>query len=306
MELKDKQIEIETTNICPASCLTCPRDKFSQKLGIMDFDLFKKIVNDASAYDLKSIVLTGFGEPFCDKLLFERCRYVREKLPQAKIYISSTCFLMTPDTYENVIKYVDILKISIFGLTKESYEKNHRGSVKFEKSVSNILGLLEKIKDLPKRPYTIGLMVVTDSNKSEMKDWIRFWEEKLNEVFVWLPHNWTGARNYRTIDTKQLVSCGRPLHGPLYVHIDGQVSMCCFDFNKNLVIGDMKKQNIYDIFHSESFKKLQVAHQSKDFKGYICENCDQINLDTSVLLYASNKKRKVGQITSNFEDMKPQ
>lgn len=306
MELKDKQIEIETTNICPANCLTCPREQFTQKLGVMDFSLFKKIVDDAAPYGIKSVVLTGFGEPFTDKLFFKRCEYVREKMPEAKIYISTTCFLMTPDIYDDVIKYVDTLKISIFGLTKETYEKNHRGGIKFEKSLANILGFLDKIKGLEKKPYVAGLLVATDINKAEIKDWIKFWEAKLDEVFVWLPHNWTGARNYRTIDPVRLVSCGRPLKGPLYVHRDGTVSMCCFDFNKNLVIGDMKKQTISDIFHSKAFNKLKLAHQTKNFKGYICENCCQINLDPSVLLYASNKKRKVGQITSNFEDMKPQ
>lgn len=306
MELKDKQIEIETTNLCPANCLTCPRERYAQKLGIMDFELFKKIIDDAASYDIKSVVLTGFGEPFTDKLFFKRCEHVRTKMPRAKIYISSTCFLMGPERYDDVIKYVDTLKISIFGLTEEAYEKNHRGSVKFEKSLSNILGFLERIKDLEKRPYTVGLLIATDSNKNEVEDWIKFWEPRLDEVFVWLPHNWVGARNYRTIDPLRLVSCGRPLNGPLYVHVDGKVSMCCFDFNGELLVGDMKKQTISDIFHSEAFEKLKTAHQAKNFKGYICENCDQINLDASVLLYATNKQRKVGQITSNFEDMKPQ
>lgn len=306
MKLKDKQIEIETTNLCPANCLTCPRELFSQKLGIMDFDLFKKIIDDAASYDIESIVLSGFGEPFTDRLLFKRCEYIREKLPKAEIYISSTCFLMTPDTYDDVIKYIDTVKISIFGFTKGTYEKFHRGSLKYEKTISNILGFLEKVKNLEKKPYTIGLLVVTDINKNEVNDWIKFWEPKLDEVFVWLPHNWTGARNYRTISPAKLVSCGRPLNGPLYVHIDGTVSMCCFDFNKNLAIGDIKKQTIYDIFHSEAFEKLKAAHEAKNFKGYVCETCCQINLDPSVLLYASNKKRKVGQITSNFKDMEPQ
>lgn len=305
-QLQSKTIEIETTNICPASCVICPREEFNQKLGIMDLGLFKKIIDDASSYDIQSVALTGFGEPLADKLLFERCKYIKEKMPEAKIYISSTCFLMTPDKYDDIIKYIDMLKISIYGLSKETYEKSHRGVLKYEKTLPNILGFLEKTKGLQKRPHIAGLFVATDINKHETEDWIKFWEPKLDEVFAWMPHNFGGSRSYRKIDLSKLVSCGRPLNGPLYIHIDGKVSMCCFDFNKKLLIGDMVKQSIYGVYHSEAFENVKKAHLDKNFKGTLCETCDQINLNPSVLLYATNKERKVGKLTSNLEDLKPQ
>lgn len=298
-----KQITIETTNLCPAHCTICPREQFTQKPEIMDLELFKKIIDDAARHNITSISLTGFGEPFTDPNLFERCDYIKGKLPQAKIYVSSNCFLMTPEKYDNVAKYIDTLKMSIYGLSKEAYEKCHRGVLKKEISYSNILGFLEKIKGLEKKPYTIGLFVVTDENKEDMKEWIKYWEPKLNEVFVWLPHNFGDGREYRKIDTSKLVSCGRPFKEPLYVHADGKVSACCFDFNKKLLIGDMKTQTIEEILISETFEKLKKAHETKNFKGYLCENCDQINFNPDVLLYATNKERKVGKLTSNLEDL---
>jgi radical SAM protein with 4Fe4S-binding SPASM domain len=271
----------------------------------MDLGLFKKIINDAASYGITSISLTGFGEPFTDPDLFERCEYIRQKLPQAKIYVSSNCFLMTPEKYDNVARYIDTLKISIYGFSKEVYEKCHRGVLKRETSYSNILGFLDKIKGLEKKPYTIGLFVVTKDNKDDRDDWVKFWETKLNEVFVWLPHNFGDGRSYRKINTSKLVSCGRPFKEPLYIHADGKVSGCCFDFNKKLLIGDLKTETISDILNSETFEKLKKAHETKEFKGYLCENCDQINFNPDVLLYVSNKKRKVGQITSNMEDLNP-
>ena len=306
MELKNKHISIETTNLCPAHCTICPREQLTQKLGIMDFDLFKKIIDDAAQYNIASLDTCGFGEPFTDNLLFERFQYIREKLPKAKIYVSSNCFLMTPDIYDKVIKYVDILKISIYGITKDVYEKSHRGSLKFEKVYSNILGFLEKTKNLKKKPHTIGLLTVTDINKHEMNDWIKFWKPKLDEVYVWQPHNYGGAKNYRTIDHTKQESCGRPFYGPLYIHIDGLVSMCCFDFNAKLIIGDIKTQTIDEIFHSEAYRKLRKAHKTKNFKDYLCYNCCQTNYDPSVLLYATNKKRKAGRTNANLQDLKPE
>jgi len=299
------QITIETSNFCPAHCKICPREQLTQKLEIMDMDLFKKVIDDAVPFGITSVALTGFGEPFTDPQLFERCEYVRQKLPKAKIYTSSNCFLMTPEKYDNVARYIDTLKMSIYGLSKETYEKCHRGNLDRDVSYSNILGFLERIKGLEKKPYTIGLLVITDDNKHEMEDWVKFWEPKLNEVFVWLPHNFSDAKEYRKIDAAKVVSCGRPFKEPIYVHADGLVSGCCFDFNEKLLVGDLKKQTIQDILDSDTFKRLIKAHKVKNFKGYLCENCDQINLDPDVLLYASNKERKVGKLTSNLEDLEP-
>jgi len=291
MILANKQITIETTNLCPAHCTICPRDQYTQKLEIMDFNLFKKIIDDVAQYNITSLDTCGFGEPFTDKLFFKRCEYTKQKLSKVEIYASSNCFLMTPNIYDDVIKYVDILKMSIYGVTKDTYEKSHRGRLKFERTISNILGFLEKIKDLEKKPYIIGLLTVTNINQHEIDDWIKFWEPKIDEVFVWKPHNFGGARNYRNVDHTKQVSCGRPFNGPLYVHVDGTVSMCCFDFNRNLVIGDMKTETIYDVLHSDAYKKLKVAHQHREFKGYICENCCQTNSDSSVMLYTTNSER---------------
>jgi molybdenum cofactor biosynthesis enzyme MoaA len=44
------QLIVETTNLCDARCVTCPREKFTQKPHTMDMDLFRKIVDDAAQY----------------------------------------------------------------------------------------------------------------------------------------------------------------------------------------------------------------------------------------------------------------
>jgi radical SAM protein with 4Fe4S-binding SPASM domain len=305
MKIQSDSISIETTNLCPAHCTICPREKFKQKLGIMGFDLFKKIIDDTSQYGITTIDCSGFGDPFTDKLFFKRCQYIRDKMPKTAIYASSNCFLMTPDIYPEVIEYIDTLKMSIYGLTRDIYEKSHGGCLKQEATYSNILGLLKKMNLLKKKPYTIGLLTVSDINQHEMSDWIKFWQPKLNEIYVWRPHNFGDGRNYRKIDHKYQVSCGRPLGGPLYIQVDGTVSVCCFDINKKLVIGDMKTQTIEEVLHSESYEEIRKSHRDKNFKGSLCYNCDQTNSDPSVLLYASNKQRSVGKLTTNLKDIKP-
>lgn len=300
MRIRSGKITIENTNVCPASCSICPRDKYTAKLGMMSFNLFAKIINNLSQQtNVDTVDMGGFGEPFTDKLLFDRCRLIREKLPHVQIFTSSNCYLMTPDKHDDVCKYIDAIKLSVYGLSKEVYEKCHRGTLTKEKSYENILSLLKR-KD---RPQMIGGFTLSDDNRHEMKEWIEFWEPKLDEVYVWEAHNFGGLMNFRTIDRTRQISCGRPFNGPLYVHTDGTVSMCCLDINKKLSLGNLNTMTIPEIFKSKEYRRIRKAHKEKNFEGLLCYNCCQTNYNPDVLVYASNKDRAVGKLNSNLKEL---
>lgn len=291
-------INIENTNRCTYKCEICPRECFTQKLDNMDFDLYKKIIDDCSQYDIKTLDLCGYGEATIDRRLATLLRYAKKKIPGIKTYVSSTCaFLGEDDESFAALDFIDTLKISFYGMTPETYKKMHKFPQTYP--LINILNILS----MSKRPYMVGLYVETETNKHETQDWIKFWEPRLDEVMVWKPHNWVDYRHYRTIDKNNQVSCGRPLHGPLYVHVDGKVSPCCWDINKRLLIGDINTQTIEEVFNSDAYKRIQDAHSKRDFRGLICENCDQTNPDESNLIYSSNKDRKVGMLTPNMEEL---
>lgn len=288
-------INIENTNRCTNKCIICPRESFTQKLGNMDLDLYKKIIDDCSQYNIKTLDMCGYGDPFIDGNLEEMLWYAKQKIKNIKTYVSSTCNFI--DTYKGTLEYIDILKISFYGMTPKVYEKMHA-----YKQAWPLLNILEMLT-YSKKPHTVGLYVETDINKDETQDWIRFWEPRLDEVMVWKPHNWIDYRDYRKVDINKQVSCGRPLNGPLYIHMNGEVSPCCWDINKRLLIGDMKTQTIAEVFNSDAFKRIQEAHLKNDFTGLICSKCDQTNPDPGVLIYSSNKDRKVGMLTPNLNNL---
>ena len=41
MYFPNKEITIEVTNRCGAKCVMCPREKMTQKLDVMSFDVYK-------------------------------------------------------------------------------------------------------------------------------------------------------------------------------------------------------------------------------------------------------------------------
>lgn len=286
-------INIETTNICPANCLICPRKEYTQKRQIMDMGLFAKIITECKSYNVQTVDTCGFGDPFADRLFFDRCKFIKEVLPFAKIYASSTCYLLDEKKWDNVARYVDILKLSIYGTDAETYEHIH--GIPYEKTMKNILGFIEYCNTINTKIYLTGLFVEMEENKHQTREWKEYWEPKLDEIYIWKPHNWVDYRNYRVVDKSKQISCGRPLSGPPYIHVDGTVSPCCWDINKRLAVGNIVEQSLWEILHSERYDEIRNKHKRQDFSGLICENCCQTNVSEGALVY-TNKNRRVGML----------
>jgi hypothetical protein len=90
--------------------------------------------------------------------------------------------------------------------------------------------------------------------------------------------------------------------------VDGTINMCCFDFNGDLTLGDLKTQSITEIFKGESFQKIFKCHKSGDFEGsgLICKNCDQRNEEKfDVLIYNSkfDLKERIEMISSTYASL---
>ena len=296
MYFPNKEITIEVTNRCGAKCIMCPREKMTQNLEVMPFDVYKKTVDDAFNCGVELIDLCGYGDVFLDKNLMEKVIYTKKINPKSKVYISTTGNAMVEKYHEQILQYVDILKLSIYGVTKDVYE-NVMGGIKFEKSYKNINSFLSK--DINQKVFTIGNFIIMNENKQQMRNWISYWEPKLSEVYVWQPHNYVDGRSYRKIDKNSQRTCGRPLEGPLNIAVNGKAHVCCFDYNKELVVGDIKIQTISEILNSKEMKLIQSKHKENNFKNLICENCDQLNKDENVLIYKTNPDRVVGQSNSS-------
>lgn len=292
--LDAKVINIETTNLCQSHCIMCPREKFTQKLMHMDYDLFTKIVDDAHSLGYHTVSLCFFGDPLLDPHLERRCEYIKN-ISDMYIYISTTCNALRDPMIPWLCELIDEVKISHFATTKDIFEKVHK-NLSFEKAYANIMKLVEHRKAYNK-PYLNALFIKNELNAHQQDEWVARWEPLFDEVNVWTPHNWTGNFNYRK-KTEQRKTCGRPFNGDFNVGVDGRVTICCFDYNKTITLGDMNTQTIEEVRNnSVLLKKIGEIHSSCAFTncGLICEHCCQtfVGYD-DVLVYSSNKERCVG------------
>lgn len=71
-----RHIFVELTADCQLSCAYCPRPKISSHLP---FELFKKVVDEASLYGKRSFSLHLFGEPLLYPKIIEAIKYIKER-----------------------------------------------------------------------------------------------------------------------------------------------------------------------------------------------------------------------------------
>lgn len=293
-----ERITIENTTYCQANCIMCVRDQIRYPLSHMTQELFEKTVSQtASFYEkmggkLKYMDLGGMGESLVDPSLEEKLEWLKEAYPDIRVYVTSNGQLLYAKS-ELLCKYVDVLKISNYGFSKRSFESIHRGALVYEQVKESIEAFLA----LPDRPSVMMSFIMMPENEGEEWQWKEYWENKCEEISIWKPHNWAGYKGENADRNDELCrSCGRP-GKDFTVRANGDVSVCCWDFNRDMSLGNLNEQSFEEIYNGEKLRKIVEMHKNKSFWecDNLCAHCDQIYDRSDALIYSSDPAYKTGE-----------
>ena len=285
-------ITIENTTCCGANCVMCPRTEYRHKFENMSAEIFQKIVENIEDLDLKQIDIGGYGDPLIDPLFCERVKYLKEHFPSIRLTTISTGQLLEGNVADCVAEYIDNLKISNYGISKNTFESVHRGSLNYEKVKSNIDSFLAR----EKRPDVIITFLILEQNEKELDEWKDYYQDKVEGIQIWYPHNYVGyKKEYNDFSNKDSIkTCGR-VGDDYIIHKNGDISVCCFDFNHDLVVGNIMYDKLSDIEKTSAFKRIFEKHAHNDYAGLVCEDCDQIRDRSKCLYYSSDSTFRVGK-----------
>lgn len=304
----NSEIRFEPTTKCNYRCTICCHDKLSRKLETMSLDTFKllldKIIGQTAQY--KFCTFSGFGEPLLDDALVGKIEYARKK--SFEVLMLTNASLLSPGKFKKLNELgVTSVRISFYGDSPEVYKKVHgiRRSDIFHGLKKMLTEICEMRRDTK---IILTYNIEKGINEDDIKQWIEYWKDRADLVEVWRPHNWVDGKAYRKVQKVKLSTCGRPFSGPLQVQVDGTVNMCCFDFDGKLTLGDLRTQDLQDIFRSPLFNKIIRCHETGDFENsnLICENCDQRNTDkTDVMIYNSkfDIEERVKKVSTTYQSI---
>ena len=120
-------VQIESTNLCNAKCVFCPRDEMHRKQGVMSFDLFKKVVDECVELNITHVRVHNYGEPFMDRQLVEKVRYAKQKGIREVGMISNGSLITEQAARGMVEAGLDAINISVDAAGRRSSTRHGSG-----------------------------------------------------------------------------------------------------------------------------------------------------------------------------------
>ncbi len=287
---------IEITNICNARCWFCPVHSSKRKKGYMNFDLYKKIMDEINHYSwrVKSIALFMDGEPTLHKGLVDYLKYAR-KLDIENLYISSNMEFFTPELTnkilnENLGNTLQYIMCSLDGQNEETY-RNNRIGVNFKKAVKNTEYLIRQRNERKLLyPRIFTRLLISDLTKDEVDEFNDYWKGKADKVLCYKMHNWGGQVKDKRMLINNINNTFVPCYFPFSqcaIQYDGRVRLCCVDAYSSIILGNVRKESIKNIWNSKIVKKLRNFHLNKDLHKLpkICNECSYPRKGTWIAPY---------------------
>jgi len=272
---------IEITNACNLNCLMCNTKLSKRVLGLMSPEVFRRIIEELKTIGISSGGLHTVGETFVYKDL-ETLLAIAEEL-DFRVWISTNAQFpeRIEPLYSRFPKVFNDIRISIDGATRETFERIRVGG-SFDK-VFETLEVIHKI-NCEKINSRIGVTIDSVLNLDTLGESLHFFKTFKKYVF---PESInfgviTGLSpddEYfkSTFPFKNLIRPTVPCYMPFtnqYFTFDGQVTMCCRDYNGEITVGDIMDESAMEIWdgpHAEVVRQQHIHPETLEIKA--CKNC---------------------------------
>jgi len=263
-------LDIEASVSCQMRCPMCLRNQMPTdlKYGAMDFDLYKKIIDECVQKNVYSIKLSWRGEPLLNPNIAKMVKYAKDA------GIKDVAFLtngerLTPKIAKGLVDAgLDWLSFSIDG-TGETYDRirwpeTHAGivrKVKFLKDYRDSLGLEKPL---------IRVQSIYGAIKDNPTAYFQLWEKMADKVFVIADQVRWDALDFPRIPNYQ---CCEPWRR-VVVGWNGIIPNCICDYDELNSLGDVRKQSIHEIWHGKKFNTLRkLMRNKKIYENTPCQRC---------------------------------
>lgn len=285
------RIAIEPSNLCNFKCNFCAiqskDEQLSFKKQFMDIELFKKIIEDLEEFPekLKVLRINGNGEPLLNPYLPEMIKIAKEKNIADFIEITTNGSKLSPELNKRLIDSgLDRIRISIEALDQEGYREIADAKIDFKDFLSNIKDLHDRSGKCEIYCKIVDVAVPTEEDKNRffelfgdicdrifIDNVIPLWSdfEEIKDRMI-IGKEKVGVHGQKV---KNIKVCPFPFYS-LIINSDGEVTVCCADWKRKLVLGDSKKQSIKDIWNGAVLKNFWIDLLKGNKGNYeMCKKC---------------------------------
>lgn len=268
---------IEPVSTCNLRCPFCfQTDKtFTKKpyMGVIDFGLFKKVIDEANEIGVGAITLASRGEPTLHKNFSEMLNYLNTKENIFEIKINTNATFLNDKICHSIFKNnVTQVVISADHYQKDEYERLRKNS-NFEKILKNVDNLY-KIRKLhyPNSSTEIRVSGIDSDKNLNREKFKNFWIKRSDHVTASFPlERWDTYNN--TIHENINDPCEN-LWDRMYVWFDGKVNPCDADYKSFLSFGNLTNNTIKQTWNNKKIQNLREEHLNKKRLNTLpCDRC---------------------------------
>ena len=281
-------LKFETTNVCNANCIFCAYQYDTRPKGFMSMELFKRALKEYVEMGGENVAFAPMvGEPTLDPYILEKLRIIKGEASIKSCYLFTNGILLDRVGIIQLLSSgVQAIHISTAGFDKDMYPRLYR-SKKYEQVIGNIQMLLKKNYEMGK-PVRITLEIRSDEsvrkvlNKTDFKEKILPYLDKRDLSFLLFFDDWGGS--IKKSDLTGNMKLAKPKRGKrpcrrtfsAMITWDGKVRACAcrslFGEFDELLIGDLQRSNLEDIWYSDTLKDLRRGFEFGTIPK-VCQNC---------------------------------
>jgi len=269
-----RAIQIETISECNSSCIYCPYTQTKKKFGHskLDSKIFEKVLKEIKKYSPQVIAPYLNNEPLMDKDIFSKIRKIRNVLPNTFIDFATNGSLLSLDKSQILLSDelgVNEIKINIPSTIPKEYEM--MTGLNYDKTLRNIKDFIDTAKD---KNFKGRFRIIIVSSETPEVD-LKFWQNLGIESKVYKKISRGGIIETEYSTKEKITGCkyNREFE---WIHIlsTGEIALCCMDWNREHILGDLKNQSIKEIWEGTRYNQIRQQIKFSEDKDFICNKCE--------------------------------
>lgn len=265
----------ESTNLCNAKCIMCPRDSMTRDAGFMDMKLYEKLIQEAAQIGVNEIRLHNFGEPLLDRDLEKRIKMAKDAGIPVVTFYSNASLLTKPRAVRIIESGLDFLFVSFDAPTKEAYEHT-RVNLRYDTVRNNIVNFINIRNETGQRSPRLGIIILRLPGQTGIEQFVSNWKNVVDTVSVNDLNDWAGEIELGRGNLKKggkRIPCFYLWKG-LIVLQDGTCSLCCEDFDGKYATGHVRQSGLLEIWHGQRYRSFRQYHKDLNFSAVeLCSRC---------------------------------
>jgi radical SAM protein with 4Fe4S-binding SPASM domain len=265
--------QIELTNRCPYTCGMCPRTiSMTRGLGDMSLDLFRRVIDQISGRQ-SFVALHHFGESLLHRGLAEAVAYAQ----QAGVRTGLSCNppSLRPAIAESILDAgMANLVLSMDSLDPDTYRHIRGPAARADVADANVRELV-RLRDAGGYDTSITLQMINmDANAEEGEAFLQYGRDVgVDRVVVIRLGKWDFPDEYieqigEVTAPGYTTPCVLPWSS-IAVMWDGRVVPCCHDYDGCVVLGDLSRQSLQEVWESSAAEAFRAGHDESE----LCRNC---------------------------------